>query len=750
MIANSADPFCRYYAEILRAEGLNEFKVTDLSNVSASMLANYDVAILAENDLSAGQVSTLTDWVQAGGNLIAMRPDPQLSGLLGLNDASGTLSNAYLKVDTSTGPGAGIVDQTIQFHGTADRYTTSGAQAIASLYSDANTATSNPAVTMRSVGPNGGQAAAFSYDLARSVIYTRQGNPAWAGDERDGSAPIRSDDLFFGAKPGDLQPDWVDLSKVAIPQADEQQRLLANLIEQMNVDRKPLPQFWFLPRDEKAAVVMTGDDHGNGGTAGRFAEFAAHGPNGCSVADWQCVRATSYIYPDTPSLSDSAAAAFQAAGFEIALHPVTGCADWSNRAQLEAFYSSQLDQFAANYPSLDPPAIQPHPLHHLERLGHPAQGRARERDPLRHQLLLLAAGSWVADRPGMFTGSGMPMRFADLDGSMIDVYQAATQMTDESGQTYPFTIDTLLDNALGPQGYYGVFTANMHNDSDTSDGADAIVASALARGVPVVSARQMLTWLDGRNNSSFGAISWSGNKLSFTIDHAAGANGLRAMVPVSSAVGDLTSVKLGSTPVATTTETIKGRQYAFFDAAPGSYLVAYGNEPPTAVNDQKTVDEDSGTTTIDVRANDTDPDGGPKTISSATQPAHGTVTVAADGSDLCYRPNPDYCNSAAPTDDFTYTLNGGSTATVAVTVNCVDDPPTAVNDQKTVDEDSGTTTIDVRANDTDPDGGPKTISSATQPAHGTVTVAPTAPTSPTAPTPTTATAPRRPTTSPTP
>ena len=45
----------------------------------------------------------------------------------------------------------------------------------------------------------------------------------------------------------------------------------------------------------------------------------------------------------------------------------------------------------------------------------------------------------------MFTGSGMPMRFADADGTMIDVYQATTQMTDESGQTYPFTIDTLLN-----------------------------------------------------------------------------------------------------------------------------------------------------------------------------------------------------------------------------------------------------------------------------------------------------------------
>ena len=80
-----------------------------------------------------------------------------------------------------------------------------------------------------------GQAAAFTYDLARSVVYTRQGNPDWAGQERDGSPPIRPDDMFY--------PDWIDLDKVAIPQADEQQRLLVNLILHMNADRKPLPRF---------------------------------------------------------------------------------------------------------------------------------------------------------------------------------------------------------------------------------------------------------------------------------------------------------------------------------------------------------------------------------------------------------------------------------------------------------------------------------------------------------------------------
>ena len=118
----------------------------------------------------------------------------------------------------------------MQFHGTADRYTPNGAATVATLYSDATTATSNPAVTLNSVGSNGGQAAAFTYDLARSVVLTRQGNPALAGQERDGFSPIRSDDQFFGG----ALPDWVNLAKVAIPQADEQQRLLANLVETMN------------------------------------------------------------------------------------------------------------------------------------------------------------------------------------------------------------------------------------------------------------------------------------------------------------------------------------------------------------------------------------------------------------------------------------------------------------------------------------------------------------------------------------
>src|SRR5678815_2819505 len=89
---------------------------------------------------------------------------------------------------------------------------------------------------------------------------------------------------------------------------------------------------------------------------------------------------------------------------------------------------------------------------------------------------------------------------------------------------------------------------------------------------------------------------------------------------------------------------------------------------------------------------------------------------------MCIRDS--YCNNPPGTtlDTFSYTLNGGSSATVTVTVTCADDPPLAVADSATVNEDSGANTINVQANDTDIDGGTNTISLVTQPANGAVVI----------------------------
>ena len=414
VVANTANPFSRYYAEILRTEGLNVYKVTDISLVNATLLANYDVVILGEMSLTSAQVTLFNDWVAAGGNLIAMRPDKQLATLLGLTDANATLADAYLLINTSAPPGAGIVGQTIQFHGTADRYTLSGATAVATLYATADTPTANPAVTLRSVGANGGQAAAFTYDLARSIVYTHQGNLAWSGQERDGFQPIRSDDLFYGSAAGDPQPDWIDLNKVAIPQADEQQRLLANLIEHMNADRKPLPRFWYFPRGEKAVVIMTSDDHTGSGTAGRFDNYKASSPAGCSVADWACIRSSSYLDINHP-LTAAQAAAYTADGFEVGLHVNTGCADYTP-STLEAAYTSDLTAWQAVYPGIGAPVSER--THCIVWSDYATQPKVEFNHGIRLDTnYYFWPAAWVADRPGLFTGSAMPMRFADLDGS---------------------------------------------------------------------------------------------------------------------------------------------------------------------------------------------------------------------------------------------------------------------------------------------------------------------------------------------
>jgi hypothetical protein len=142
------------------------------------------------------------------------------------------------------------------------------------------------------------------------------------------------------------------------------------------------------------------------------------------------------------------------------------------------------------------------------------------------------------------------------------------------------------------------------------------------------------------------------------------------------------------------------------------------DDPPTAVDDSAGMVEDASAQAIDVLANDTDADGGPKTVASKTNGSHGIVAITGGGSGVSYTPDANYCGS----DSFTYTLNGASTAAVLVGISCVDDAPTAVNDSAALAEDSSPTDIDVLANDTDVDGGLKEVASKANGSHGTTVI----------------------------
>jgi hypothetical protein len=244
---------------------------------------------------------------------------------------------------------------------------------------------------------------------------------------------------------------------------------------------------------------------------------------------------------------------------------------------LPTFYTDQLGIFAGTFPGL--PAPTTNRTHCIAWSDWTTQAQVELSKAIRLDTnYYYYPQSWLLDRPGFMTGSGIPMRFADTTGALIDVYQATTQMTDESGQTYPLTVDALLDKAVGPEGYYGAFTANMHTDFNPSagqTGSDAIVASAQARGVPVIAAKQLLSWLDGRNGSSFQSLTWNANVLSFSVAVGTGANGLQTMVPTTIAAGALSTITLNGSPVTFTRQTIKGIEYAIFQVAAGTYRATY-------------------------------------------------------------------------------------------------------------------------------------------------------------------------------
>src|SRR2546426_2515773 len=151
------------------------------------------------------------------------------------------------------------------------------------------------------------------------------------------------------------------------------------------------------------------------------------------------------------------------------------------------------------------------------------------------------------------------------------------------------------------------------------------------------------------------------------------------------------------------------------------------NTAPIAANDSATTTEDTPIS-IDVRLNDSDPDGNPLTLLSVSQPSHGTSVIATTGpgaGTVTYQPQANF----AGTDSFAYTITDGTataTAVVTVTVTATNDTPTAVNDVATTAEDTEVA-IDVLANDSDVDGDPITVSAVGGPAHGSTTVVTTGP-----------------------
>jgi diacylglycerol kinase family enzyme len=150
------------------------------------------------------------------------------------------------------------------------------------------------------------------------------------------------------------------------------------------------------------------------------------------------------------------------------------------------------------------------------------------------------------------------------------------------------------------------------------------------------------------------------------------------------------------------------------DSAAATVSISVGavNDAPTADAQSVSTDED---TALPITLTGSDPDGDALTFAIATQPTNGTLSGTAPA--VTYTPNAEF-NGA---DSFTFTVNDGTVdsaeATVSITVNAVNDAPTADDQSVTTNQ---AVALEITMTGSDTDGDALTFAIGTAPTNGTL------------------------------
>jgi hypothetical protein len=575
LVLATENEFGTYTGELLKAEGFNEFIIDSLlsQKVTKSFLRKFDLIILSEQRIDGKAKKLISEFVKNGGNLIAFRPDPSIAELFGIIPAGGKIMEGYITINTSSNFGKSLTSKPIQFHGIADIYSVNEGNIIATLLSDKQSTDLHPAVVFNNYGK--GHSVAFLYNLPKSIVLTRQGNPLFAGIEKDSIPGLRGMDLFTDG--------WLDNSNSTINQADEQMVLLSHCIEEMSTYSKPLPRLWYFPDTLKCLVTLTND--------GEYKSETDFEPQFKDV-DSMGAKMSIYII-GVDKVSRAWVDKWTAKGFEIAGHPddteEAANPDWNN---MDSVIRAKKNEIAGKYGL----PIRTNVNHWFvwcgkDEEGKPdfaAQARLEELNGIEldinyahydiksnqdeHYLGPLGTNQ------GNFTGSGLAMRFADVNGKIINVYQ---QMNAVYDQQYNESHDPegfyncfkgLMDRSLDDE-VYSFISVKAHNDEYYFSKAPLMnmIAYANRNGIPVWTELKLLDFIKMRDEASFTDINWLNNKLSFNLySSLKHSNGLTFMVPFKYGNMKIKRISQNGKDTPYTIKPVKGSDFAFLTVAPGS------------------------------------------------------------------------------------------------------------------------------------------------------------------------------------
>ncbi len=574
LVIATNDNFGTYTAEILKAEGFNEFLIEspDSKKLTSTYLRQFDLVILAEGKTEQNLKDLIEEYVKTGGKLIAFKPDSTLSELFGIEKSDETVSEGYIRINPRCDQSTGLTSKKMQFHGVADIYTLNGANTIATLFINKTDNDNFPAVVDNNYG--NGRAIAFLYNLPKSIVYTRQGNPLSAGIEKDGINGLRGMDLFTDG--------WLDTATNTINQADQQMALLTNCIQNLSKNTRPLPRFWYFPDSLKCLVVLDNDGEDN-----KEADFEQQ----LNDIDSKGAKMTIYI-KDVEKISKAWADKWTAKGFEISGHPddtqEAGNPHWNTMDSAIAVQSMKIEsKFGL--------PVRTNVNHWFVWCGNDengeqdfgAQARLEEKNGIEMDANY-ALYDINSNQPknylgtpgfnqGNYTGSGLVMKYADAKGKTVNVYQRYNAVYDQQyneGSTKEEFFNCfkgLVDRSLNDD-IYSVVSIKSHNNEYyfSKEPLMKMLDYSNGNGVPVWTALNLLDFLKMKDEASFTNIAWTNNRLSFTLNSSlTHPNGLTFMVPENYADKKIAKISKDGEETKFSIQMVKGVNFAFVTAKGG-------------------------------------------------------------------------------------------------------------------------------------------------------------------------------------
>ncbi|MGE0361103.1 MAG: hypothetical protein AB7H93_04975 [Vicinamibacterales bacterium] len=583
--------FGAYLGEILAGEGICGLTPVPAGDPPPDSVARAAALVVYGDALSTAWVDAVEAAVRRGATLVAVAPGGALLARFGIEDRGELRGDGVFLPDGADAPA-------LRLHVGGRRWTVPPGATAAATFATPGGASTAPAIVQLTHGS--GRVSAWAFDVARNVALIRQGDPNLANANHDALPAIQLIDALAG---------WIRPDTLTRPDADLYQQRLGALLAAGTGATGPLAMLDYFPGDARSVMVATSDAHGNGaalleallrrveGFGGRLSVY--YTPPG--TAGWRrTARHARWTLGRLPLVGDRLLSEYgppapyvvegwRARGHEFAPHPRA-----DEGVELESGLAELWEAFATDGYGTDHVSTR---THKILWSGWVATAVAQRRRGVRMNLdayhlgpaLRRADGQWAH---GHVIGSGLPLRFVDEAGVIVDCYQQPTQLVDEQivgvfggmeGRTAEDAVrvaEAMIDAALHTTPT--ALCAQFHADGFVGAAErvraaeillDGTLSACRSAGIPIWTAARWTAFLDARRAVTVDSRRWDGATgqltTTLTLDTAADP-GVALLLPSDLDGRRLVALTAGGAVVTPTTTTRGGRAWARCPLRPGT------------------------------------------------------------------------------------------------------------------------------------------------------------------------------------